>query len=579
MLNLRYSKILKMNKEIQSSLRGNKYEIVVLSNIIVSPIKEILEYPLRVQDINAYVKFGDYDNILQDSKKFKDSNLIIIFWELPNIVDGLQYKANLMDEVEVINLISKVKSEIDFVISNFKETSLVLINKFSSLIFNYQNLKQNNFDSIAKELNRHLEQKTSLNIILIDIDKVIAKISVEKSVDLRYYYSSKALYTIEFFKEYSYFIKPIILSSNGKSKKALIFDCDNTLWKGILGEDGYDGIEMSNKTRDGIIFEEVQSIALDLSKKGILIGICSKNNPKDVDELIDNHPDMKIKEENIAIKKVNWNDKVANLKAIAKELNIGIDSMVFIDDTDFEVNYIKKYLPQVTVLQVPSKLYEYPRVLRENLGILYNISESDEDLKRIQMYKEQRQRESLKNNFETLEDYLKSLDLKLNIFVNDNELIPRIAQITQKTNQFNLTTKRYTEIDIKHFIKSDDWKVFAFDVEDRFGKYGVTGFAGVKINMNEQKAEIDTFLMSCRVIGRNIEFAFFDFIISYLNNLHISSIYGEYIKTLKNEQVKEFYESLGFKTIFNSEDRKNYELKVADYKPKNLAYIRVQYGK
>lgn len=575
MKELKYSEILSANREIEESLSGNRYEMAVLSNIVTSQIKDILEYALRVHGINAHVKFGDYDNIVQESEKFRDTNLVIIFWELANIIDGLQYKANLMDDNEINNLISKVKAEIDFVISNLKKTSMVLINKFSSLIFNYQNLRRNNFDIVCSELNDYLQKKISSNIILIDIDKILAKVSIDRSVDLRYYYSSKALYTIEFYKEYSNYIKPVILSATGKSKKALIFDCDNTLWRGILEEDGFDGIKISSNTNNGVVFEEVQSVALELNKKGVLIGLCSKNNSQDVDEIINNHPDMKLRDENITIKKVNWNDKAENLKSIATELNIGLDSLVFIDDSDFEINYIRESLPEVTVLQVPSKSHEYPRMIRENIMLFYNISESREDIKKMQMYKEQRQRETLKNSFKNLEDYLKSLDLKLTIFINEKSLISRMAQLTQKTNQFNLTTKRYTETDMEKFVESAEYRVFAFESKDKFGSYGVTGLVILKLYLKEKIAEVDTFLMSCRVIGRNFEFALFNFLVNYVNNLDIQSINGRYIKTLKNEQVRDMYENFGFDLISRSDNEKKYSLNPANYKPKYLDYIGI----
>ena len=430
---------------------------------------------------------------------------------------------------------------------------------------------------VCSELNEYLQQKVSSNIIFIDIDKVLAKVSIDRSVDLRYYYSSKALYTIEFYREYSNYIKPVILSAAGKSKKALIFDCDNTLWMGILEEDGFNGIKMSSNTDYGVVFEEVQSVAFELSKKGILVGLCSKNNSQDVDEVINNHPDIKLRDENIIIKKVNWNDKVENLKSIAAELNIGLDSLVFIDDSDFEVNYIRKCLPEVTVLQVPSKAHEYPRMIRENIMLFYNISESEEDIQKMQMYKEQRQRETLKSNFKSLEDYLKSLDLKLTIFINEKSLISRMAQLTQKTNQFNLTTKRYTETDMEKFLESDEYRVFAFESKDKFGSYGVTGLAILKLYLKEKIAEIDTFLMSCRVIGRNFEFAFFDFLVSYVNSSDIQSINARYIKTLKNEQVRDMYENFGFELISRSDNEKKYFLNPASYKPKYLDYIGVIY--
>ena len=445
---------------------------------------------------------------------------------------------------------------------------------FSSL-----NIMKSNLEKLTDQLNQYLKDKILGNVRLINLDKVIAEVNVDRSFDLRYYYSSKALYTIEFFKLYAEYIKPIIMSANGKSKKALIFDCDNTLWKGILGEDGFDKIEMSSRTKNGSIFSEVQSVALSLNKQGILIGLCSKNNPKDIDEVINSHPDMTLREEYITINKSNWSDKVTNLRQIAKELNIGLDSLVFIDDSSFEVNLIKEQLPEITVLQVPERLYEYPKMLRENLGLFYNFSFTKEDKEKIKMYKQQIYRESTKKGFSDIEEYLASLELKLTIFEDDETIIPRMSQMSQKTNQFNLTTKRYTEGDIKNFITADDSKIFSFSVLDKFGDSGVTGLCIINFDEKRQTANIDTFLMSCRIIGRNIEYAFMDYLINFINKNKIKTITARYIKTNKNEQVIEFYETCSFSLIEFNNEIKYYELIVEKYEPKKIKYIEVKNGR
>ena len=577
--NLKYSEILKTNTKLGSNINSNSYNISVLSNITTNQIKEILEYVLRNENINANVRIGDYDNIVQDSIKYENSNVVIIFWELCNIIDGLQYKIELFDDEQFKAILKKTKSEIDLILKNLNKTSLVLFNKFTSMPFSSLNLRKSNLEKFADQLNKYLEDKILGNIILIDLDKVIAEANVSRSFDFRYYYSSKALYTIEFFKTYAEYIKPSIMSANGKSKKALIFDCDDTLWKGILGEDGFDKVEMSPRTKNGSIFSEVQNIALSLNKQGILIGLCSKNNPKDIDEVINSHPDMKLREEHITINKSNWLDKVTNLRQVAKELNIGLDSLVFIDDSSFEVNLIKEQLPEITVLQVPERLHEYPRMLRENIGLFYNLSFTKEDKKKIKMYKQQIYRGNAKKRFSDIEEYLASLELKLTIFEDDESIIPRMSQMSQKTNQFNLTTKRYTEVDIRNFVISDDSKVFSFSVSDKFGDSGITGLCIINFDKKNQTANIDTFLMSCRIIGRNIEYAFMDYLVNFLKNNKIKNVIAKYIKTHKNEQVKEFYDKCSFSLIKPNNGIKDYELFVDEYKPKKIKYIEVNNGK
>jgi FkbH-like protein len=365
------------------------------------------------------------------------------------------------------------------------------------------------------------------------------------------------------------------MSVNGKTKKALIFDCDNTLWKGILGEDGFNNIEMSAMTKDGVVFSEIQAMALALNRQGILIGLCSKNNPRDVDEVIKSHPDMQLREKHITINKSNWSDKVSNLKEIAQELNIGLDSLVFVDDSSFEVNLIREHLPEITVLQVPERLYVYPKMLRENFGLFYNLSFTAEDRKKIDMYRQQVKRETVKKKFTDIEDYLASLELKITIHLDDESIVPRMSQMSQKTNQFNLTTKRYTEDNIKNFIENDASKAFTFSVTDKFGDSGVTGLCIINIDDDSKAADIDTLMMSCRIIGRNLEYAFIDYIIDVLKENKINNVKAKYIRTQKNEQVKEFYDNCSFSLIESTDTVRNYTLDISNYEPKQLNYIEV----
>ena len=446
MLDLKYSEILKLNRELGGKMKSENYNVTILSNIIVTQNKEILEYSLRTNGINANITFGDYDNIVQDSQKYKDSNALIIFWELCNILDGLHYKIELYEDFQFTELLEKLKSEIDFVLKNVESTSIVLINKFTSIPFSYNKIRKNKMDELALQLNSYLEKNITLNIKLVEIEKVIANIGITRSFDMRYYFLSKALYTIDFLKMYADYIKPFILSTCGMSKKALIFDCDNTLWKGILGEDGFDNIEMSNSTKDGNIFAEIQSMALALNKQGILIGICNKNNLGDV-EVIKSHPDMQLRGEHITINKSNWFDKASNLKEIAKELNIGLNSIIFVDDSPFEVNLIREQIPEITVLQVPEKLYEYPKMLSKTFEMFYNSSITIEDTEKAKMYKHQRNRESSKKKFANIKDYLISLDLELKYMKMMNPLSLECLKCPKKlTNLISLPKDTLKEI-------------------------------------------------------------------------------------------------------------------------------------
>ena len=574
-MDLTYIQLLKTTKEFKKNNTCREYRVSVLSNIIINQIEPFIEYEFQKREINALITFGNYDNILQDSLDHIESDAVVIFWELCNIRDGFQYKSILLSEEETNEILQKIKSEIDFLFETLSKTKIVVINKFSSLLFNSYFLKKNNFDLICEELNNYLESKTTNNFILIDIDKVIARVSVERSIELRNFYSSKALYSIDFYKVYSNFVAPIMLSLLGKSKKALILDCDNTIWSGILGEDGIDGINMSAENKKGVVFEEVQNLAKSLAQNGVLIGLNSKNNGHDIDSVFRENKGMVIQESDIVIKKVNWNDKVSNLNEIAKQLNIGKDSIIFIDDSDFEINLVNQYLPEITTIQVPKLSYEYPQLVRRIFNDFYNIRETKDDLNRIKSYQTESLRVEYKSEFGNIEEYLKSLNLEMYVYKNSLDLIDRMAQLTQKTNQFNLTTKRYTISEIENFVNSSKHLVMAFEVNDKFGSFGVTGLSIVKISGDN--ATIDTFLMSCRVLGRNIEFKFLNEIIFFLDSLGVKNVISSYSKTLKNNQVSDFYNKAKFKVINQSEDRIDYVISLDQFEPKDLNYINVNY--
>jgi len=545
--------------------------------VTVSQITEILEFTLRLEGVPAVVTIGNYDNIVQDSLKYKECELVVLFWEPYSITNDLQYRIDLLTDSAVNEIFDKTCAELGLVFANLQETSLVLMNTFTALPFSATDVVPAKLEELTWKLNAHLRNHTPKNARVIDLNKVIARVGVQKSFDLRYWYSSKAPHTIDFFKAYSQCVKPFVLSSRGKAKKALIFDCDNTLWKGVLGEDDAGSIQMSRATKEGSFFADVQSIALSLSKQGVLIGLCSKNNPQDVDEVVRSHPDMQLRDENLAVKRVNWADKASNLREIARELNIALDSLVFVDDSAFEVNLVRSQLPEVTVLQVPESLYLYPSMLRANCGLFYSLSATAEDAKKTEMYKDQAKREASKLEFSDLKSYLASLGTKLTIHEDDVSLVPRMAQLSQKTNQFNLTTIRYTEGDIGALVTGALTNVFAFSVSDRYGNSGITGLCIVK-NLGAHERVIDTLLMSCRVLGRNIEYAFMNWLIERLDREGVHLVYAGYVETAKNAQVKEFFDHCSFSLTTATEKTRDYVLNVGEYESKQVEYVEIING-
>lgn len=577
MENLKYTEILRSNKELAGTIKSKPYEIGVLSNVTINSFKEILEYSCRCNQIEPNVELGNFDNIIQDSDVFRNKDLIIIFYDVLNIVDQVSDFFEDLEEEKYSNLKNKLFTEIDIIFENLKNTASVVFNSFSSTYYNYNNVQVSKIETFVKELNIYIDQKKKTNFFVINIDKIFTNIGFKQSIDYRFYHSSKAPYTFAFLKNYVATIETLLLKNTGKLKKAIIFDCDNTLWKGVIGEDGMEGIDMSPTTKSGKFYHLVQRIAVFLSKRGVIVGLCSKNNEHDVLDVLRNHKDMILKEDHIVIKKINWIDKASNLRTIASELNIGLDSIVFVDDSNFEINLILEKVPEIITIQVPILISDYPNQILNNVYKYFNLVSNSDDAQKTEIYKKQFEREKSKTSYSSIEDYLASLEIELTLKNNDNLHTPRIAQLTQKTNQFNLTTFRYTERQIEQFIDDKHFEVYTIFVKDKFGDNGLTGVCIVKEDKkNSKNVFIDTLLMSCRIIGRNIEFVFVNNIIKELANKGYQKITSSYIPTKKNEQVQDFYDKVGFNLIENTDGNKYYSLNIADFESKKVDYIKIK---
>lgn len=576
MESLKYTEILQLNNALIGTISSKPYSIGVLSNVTINSFTEVLEYSCRLNQIEPNIELGNFDNIVQDSAMLKNKDLIIIFYDVLNIVDQVSgFFEDVEDEI-YNNFKNKLFNEIDIILENLKNTASVIFNSFSSAYFNYNNVQVSKIETLVKELNAYVEHNKTSNLSIVNIDKLFAHIGFKQSIDYRFYNSSKAPYTFAFFKNYVSEIETVFLKNNGKLKKAIIFDCDNTLWKGVIGEDGIEGIDMSPISKSGQFYYFVQQIAVFLSKKGIIVGLCSKNNEQDVLDVLRHHKDMILKEEHIVIKKINWVDKANNLKAIASELNIGTDSLVFVDDSSFEINLIKDQIPEVLTIQVPATVSDYPNLILKNVYTYFNLISNNEDANKAVMYKQQFEREGSKDAFGSIEDYLASLEIELTVLKNENQYVPRISQLTQKTNQFNLTTIRYTENQVNQYLSSKSYQVYALFVKDKFGDNGLTGVCIAKEDKNDQNnVIIDTLLMSCRIIGRNIEFVFASHIINDLGNLGYQTLAADYIPSKKNKQVEDFYDKLGFNLIENINGVKRYMLNIASFEYEKVSYIKI----
>lgn len=383
------------------------------------------------------------------------------------------------------------------------------------------------------------------NIKIIDIADFTSRYSNSQLIDWKYYYLSKMMLNPKLAGDFRMWLDRYLVAIHLKRKKCLIVDLDNTLWGGILGEDGVNGIKIGGDY-PGSAFYDFQKSIIELYKAGIILAICSKNNESDVLEAWEKNPYILIRKEHLAAYRINWNNKAQNIAELVKQLNIGADSIVFIDDNPTERELVKQFLPMVEVPDFPLQPYLLPLFIKqvtEKYFMIYKLT--GEDKIKTRQYQENAVRDEFQKSYSDFSEYLSNLEMRINLQFAKPISIPRIAQMTQKTNQFNLTTKRYTEAEIYSFIEQGHW-VYSIEVSDRFGESGISGLIIVTLDKIQKNAYIDSILLSCRILGKGIEEAFVNKMLELLKNIGIIKVTSSYIQTAKNEQVSNFYEKMGF---------------------------------
>ena len=505
---------------------------------------------------------------------FRNSTVELFFNELDckfsGYGDSLSFDGSFDRYVFFYNLLNKTdndliakeiefyKHNIDFILSKLsKSKTFIIFTIERTLKLNFDS-SENLIDKFVYDFNSYLYEleKKVPNIKIISINNFYEKYALKDRIDWKYYFLSKMELNPSYLNSFSEWFKNQIKSIELKRKKCIVLDLDNTLWGGVLGEDGIDGIQLGNNY-PGNAFLFFQQAILELKNRGIILAVCSKNNEDDVFDLWDKHSDIILKKKDFIVCKINWNDKADNIFEISKELNIGLDSIVFIDDNPSEREFVKKAIPDVTVPDFPDEPYLLPEFFNnilENYFSVHNLTK--EDYNKSSQYESNISRNIFLKKFSDKNKFISELGIILSIEELNDSNISRFAQMTQKTNQFNLTTKRYTDIEINSFRKKG--VVYGLRVKDKFGDNGITGLIMIKIN--EKEAIIDSFLLSCRILGKKIEFEFMKYVLLNLKKNGIVRLKAKYIKTKKNIQTENFYEKLNFQIIMYSDDEKQYEL-------------------
>lgn len=381
-------------------------------------------------------------------------------------------------------------------------------------------------------------------VILCDWEHYARLLGEQGTYDYRFWYSSRAPFAASFLKLYAEDIAKAARVLSGRIRKCLVLDCDNTLWGGIVGEDGLDGIQLSTDTVPGRYFYEFQRAVLDLAERGVILALCSKNNEADVMEVLNNHPDCVIRRNHLAGWRINWVPKSESLAELADELNIGLDSLVFIDDNPAECELVRQMLPQVAVIQVPDRREQLPSLLFRN-DLFGTLAVTDTDRTRAESYRVQRERRDLQRTVKSPEDYLALLGTRVVLRQAGERDVARVVQLLQRTNQFNLTTHRHDESTVRKLLASPSALLLVCEVSDRFGSMGLTG---VLLALRKGRAaEIDSLLLSCRVLGREVEFAFVAAAADLLQSeWNTETIDAQFVPSAKNILCADFWERCGF---------------------------------
>jgi FkbH-like protein len=552
--------------------------IQFIRNYTAEPIGDAVGEGAQAVGLSVKSDFGAYDNLGAEIALLASSpeppSVVVITIDLEYFSGGIfSPRWNIAHAVDDLNALLAA-------IDALPTQSFVLISTFlppfrNSLPWNPAHSVLGK-DAAAFELNnliRAFVAQRPNRCGLLDFERIAARIGEAATIDRRFGLMMKSPFKPEFVNVAAAEILRFLKCRYLPPKKVLVLDCDNTLWGGIVGEAGIENIELDPYEYPGIAYYRFQSEVLSVAEKGILICLCSKNDEAQVWEVLDKHPHCLIHRNHIAAWRINWADKATNLKELALELNLSPDSMVFVDDNPAECALVRSTFPEMTVIQVPAKIYNYPGILNES-GLFDRLSVNQEDKDRVKYYQAEKNRRDLHGRHVDVEGFLRDLEMKAEIRPVQKSDLSRVSQLCQRTNQFNLTSRRYTESNLAGFLEDPCVKMFVLQAEDRFGPMGQSGL--IIFRKSGEVVEVDTFLMSCRIIGRMFDKALFSRSLDLLSS-HWSykEVRASFVPTAKNSIVAELWKDYGFSPM-PSETGQKYSCKAGDLKVSFPGVIKLE---
>ena len=556
-------------KSIKTNNFDKKINVGILASFSLNGLEETLRVKCAQKGIDCRTYVGDYNQYNQEifksnSRLFQfNPQLTFLILDVRHILGELYFLPYSISASERKEFVETKVDEIKKLVEAFLDNSnsKLVITNFQIPVYSPYGINEQKEDfgmkQLVYEINNKIrhELKDQSLVFIYDFNEFVMKFGEYNVFNYQDYFFGDIKISIDYIPKFADELLGYVNAVMGITKKCIVLDLDNTLWGGIIGEDGFDNIKLGDDAV-GRSFVEFQKRLLALNQRGIILAINSKNNFEDAMEVIKKHPSMILREDNFACMKINWDDKVTNLQEISKELNIGLDSMVFFDDDLINQEFVKTSLPEVLVVELPNDSSQFAQIITK-MKEFDVLKITEEDVKRNEMYLVQKKRTELKNKIVDFDEFLKQMNIEVNIKKADSFTIPRISQLTLKTNQFNLTTKRYQQEEISSFSSDKDRIVECVQVSDKFGDNGITGVYIIE-KKDSKEWIIDTFLLSCRIMGRKVEEAMLYQIIEKAKNLGIKKIKGKFIPTKKNKPAENFYSDYGFKKeggywVFNTE--------------------------
>ncbi len=544
-------------KAVEDAASGaTPLRVAVLRSYTLEPIEPVLRLRLLLEGFRPSFWFGGYNQYAQEVLDPQSGlhafgpDLVLLMVRLdevmPEFIDDFPARSSSEWQQQIARKAQEL-ARLAGLVASASSAQVVVQNMTLGRAGYFGIFDAQHADSQAQlvsEFNRALAATVSdmRGVFIWDFDAFVRTTGLDTLRDPKMWYVSKNPYKLSAYPAIAADLLRYLRGALGRAKKCIVVDLDNTLWGGLAGEDGLEGVQVGH-TYPGNCYRDFQRELLKLYDRGILLAINSKNNEEDALRILEEHPDMILRRRHFAAVRINWQDKAANLRAIARELNIGLDSLVFVDDNPAECALIRQECPECDVVALPDKPYLLPAALDAIPG-LENIHITEEDRRKGDMYRAEAVRREHEEEYSNLDDFLRTLEMEVSIEPATAFSIPRIAQLTQKTNQMNMTTRRYTEAQIDALASDPARAVLSVSARDRFGDHGIIGVMLLEFRPGE--CVIDTFLLSCRVIGRGIEQVMLAFVADVARGRGTPRLIGEFVQTARNAPASGVYEKCGF---------------------------------